>query len=113
MAKKFDGVTRTTKIEKRQDLAASRSEIFPEFFRPDFSEIFSTLDFRRGSSEASPFQKKMGAMTAKPKSSSGAILRRRRAAVAAFRRDRRTDDETRASPDWGRIVLRSGSTTLR
>jgi hypothetical protein len=54
----------------------------------------------------------MGDMTAKPKSTTGAIVRRRRAAVAAFRRDRRLED-TRAVPDWGRIVLRSASTTLR
>ncbi|HEY4185754.1 MAG TPA: hypothetical protein VGP07_11840 [Polyangia bacterium] len=52
-------------------------------------------------------------MTAKPKSPSGAIVRRRRAAVAAFRRDRRTEDDARAVPDWGRIVLRSNTTTLR
>lgn len=56
--------------------------------------------------------RKMGDMTAKPKSTNGAIVRRRRAAVAAFRRDRRLED-TRAVPDWGRIVLRSSSTTLR
>jgi hypothetical protein len=55
----------------------------------------------------------MGDMTAKPKSPSGAIVRRRRAAVAAFRRDRRTEDDARAVPDWGRIVLRSNTTTLR
>jgi hypothetical protein len=56
----------------------------------------------------------MNPMTAKPKSLSGAIVRRRRAAVAAFRRDRRGGEEdARAIPDWGRIVLRSGTTTLR
>gem|GEM_PF-3519363 len=55
---------------------------------------------------------KMADMTAKPKSATGAIVRRRRAAVAAFRRDRRLED-TRAVPAWGRIVLRSASTTLR
>ncbi len=54
----------------------------------------------------------MGDMTAKPKSTTGAIVRRRRAAVAAFRPDRRLED-ARAVPDWGRIVLRSASTTLR
>lgn len=54
----------------------------------------------------------MGDMTAKPKSTSGTIVRRRRAAVAAFRRDRPLED-TRAVPVWGRIVLRSASTTLR
>lgn len=56
----------------------------------------------------------MNSMTAKPKSLSGAIVRRRRAAVAAFRRDRRGggDEDTRAIPDWGRIVLRS-TTALR
>jgi len=54
----------------------------------------------------------MADMTAKPKSATGAIVRRRRAAVAAFRRDRRSED-ARAVPVWGRIVLRSGSTTLR
>jgi hypothetical protein len=51
--------------------------------------------------------------TAKSKSLSGAIVRRRRTAVAAFRRDRRVEEDTRAVPDWGRIVLRSSSTTLR
>ena len=56
---------------------------------------------------------KMGEVTAKTKSSSGAILRRRRSPVAAFRRDRRGEDPARAIPDWGRIVLRSGATTLR
>jgi hypothetical protein len=56
---------------------------------------------------------KMENTTAKPKSLSGAIVRRRRTAVAAFRRDRRVEDDTRAVPDWGRIVLRSSSTTLR
>lgn len=59
----------------------------------------------------------MGDMSAKPKTSSNAILRRRRAVVAAFRRDRDRDDrrsEPAANvPDWGRIVLRSASTTLR
>jgi len=54
----------------------------------------------------------MADMTAKPKTTTGAIVRRRRAAVAAFRRDLRPDD-TRAVPVWGRIVLRSSSTTLR
>jgi hypothetical protein len=54
----------------------------------------------------------MGEISAKPKSSSGAILRRRRGAVASFRRDRRNDEE-RVVPAWGRIVLRSASTTLR
>jgi hypothetical protein len=52
-------------------------------------------------------------MTAKPKALSGAIVRRRRATVAAFRRDRRPEDDSRAIPDWGRIVLRSTTTTLR
>ena len=55
--------------------------------------------------------------TAKTKSMSGAIVRRRRTAVAAFRRDRRVEvgveEDPRAVPDWGRIVLRSSSTTLR
>jgi len=54
----------------------------------------------------------MADMTAKPKSTTGAIVRRRRAAVAAFRRDLRPED-TRAVPVWGRIVLRTSSTTLR
>lgn len=54
----------------------------------------------------------MSDMTAKSKSANGAIVRRRRTAVAAFRRDRPTGD-ARAVPDWGRIVLRSGTTTLR
>jgi hypothetical protein len=59
---------------------------------------------------------KLGDISEKTKSSTGAILRRRRSAVAPFRRDRRDDrgsDDTRAIPDWGRIVLRSATTTLR
>jgi hypothetical protein len=58
-------------------------------------------------------------MSAKPKATSAAILRRRRSPVAAFRRDRRSDigvevdGEARAIPGWGRIVFRSGVTTLR
>ena len=67
----------------------------------------------------------MGDISVKPKISSGAILRRRRGAVAAFRRERRSDvnvgvdvsinvnDGPRAVPGWGRIVFRSGATTLR
>jgi hypothetical protein len=60
----------------------------------------------------------MGEITAKTKSPAGALVRRRRTAVAAFRRERRgggyqDGDEARAIPDWGRIVLRSGSITLR
>ena len=55
---------------------------------------------------------KMGEISAKNKTSSGAILRRRRGAVAPFRRDRR-GDETPVIPAWGRIVLRTATTTLR
>ena len=42
-------------------------------------------------------------------------IRRRRPTVAALRRDRRGggEDDARAVPDWGRIVFRSGSVTLR
>lgn len=68
----------------------------------------------------------MGGISAKTKSISdagaaaGAILRRQRGAVAAFRRDRRTNDaravpapQAVAIPMWGRIVLRTATTTLR
>ena len=73
----------------------------------------------------------MGESTARKSSSAEACvtggsrpisIRRRRTAVAAFRRERRTTDggfvvgadDTRAVPDWGRIVLRAGrSITLR
>jgi hypothetical protein len=61
----------------------------------------------------------MGDMSSKPKTSTGAILRRRRGAVAAFRREKRSDvsvgvdDGARDVPGWGRIVFRSGVTTLR
>jgi hypothetical protein len=55
----------------------------------------------------------MGEMSAKPKATmSNAVLRRRRTVVAAFRRDRRSEPAP-SVPDWGRIVLRSASTTLR
>lgn len=50
----------------------------------------------------------------------GAILRRQRGAVAPFRRDRRSNDARAVSPQqavaipiWGRIVLRTATTTLR
>lgn len=69
----------------------------------------------------------MGGISAKTKSISdagaaaaGAILRRQRGAVAPFRRDRRTNDaravpapQAVAIPMWGRIVLRTATTTLR
>lgn len=54
----------------------------------------------------------MGEISAKTKPSSGAILRRRSAPVAPFRRDRRSED-LRVVPAWGRIVLRTATTTLR
>ncbi|MBC8131645.1 MAG: hypothetical protein H7X95_01585 [Deltaproteobacteria bacterium] len=54
----------------------------------------------------------MGEISAKTKLASDAILRRRRGAVAPFRRDRRTD-EARVVPAWGRIVLRTATTTFR
>jgi hypothetical protein len=54
----------------------------------------------------------MGEYSAKPKPASDVILRRRPGDVAAFRRGRR-NAEARSIPDRGRIVLRSGSTTLR
>ena len=56
----------------------------------------------------------MGTFTAKTRATSAVLVRRRRSTVAGFRRDRRTDDEAKAIPDWGRIVFRAGvATTLR